>query len=108
MLHNSEPYWNIKKAELKLRMVFGKRKVQRQETVLPALLRAVNAKPSSRTVIQSQFKVPPAKLRKELKVVFSQHLTSCAAMFFWTNAFTLKFTRIVPVRVSFSMTYAIS
>ena len=34
-----EPDWSIKKAEPKLRMVFGKGKVQRQETVPPALHR---------------------------------------------------------------------
>jgi hypothetical protein len=50
MLHNSEPDWSMIKAEPKLRMVFGKGKVQRQETVLPALLRAVNARFASGSI----------------------------------------------------------
>ena len=47
MCPSRSPFWftqTTSEAEPKLRMVFGKGKVQRQETVLPALLRAVNAR----------------------------------------------------------------
>ncbi len=59
-----------------------------------------------RTVIHSQFNVPPATLRKALKVVLFTQMRLPAAMFFWTSAFAFLFTVILPLKVSFSMTFA--
>jgi len=60
-----------------------------------------------RTVIHSQFNVPPATLRKALKVVLFTQMRLPAAMFFWTSAFAFLFTVILPLKVSFSMTFAV-
>jgi hypothetical protein len=53
MCQSRSRFWFTQKtteAEPELRMVFGKGKVQRQETVLPALLRAVNARLASGSI----------------------------------------------------------
>ena len=57
------------------------KKCTTSEDALPALCNSVRAKPSSRTVIQSQANVSPAALRKALKTLFSAQMRFFDAMF---------------------------